>query len=378
MSRVLSLRFDTRPADATITVTAGTHVWHPRSGQTLLLTLEDGSIHLDVREQGYTPWQQDVLTTQMQNVYQVTLDRSGSPLPWLLLLLFLPVLLLALRAWRRRPPPPDEVESLDPFLGHSLAGYRLDSVLGRGGMGVVYRGVKGPRVVAVKVCDVAAGARIIERFKSEMLLCEKIKHPNVVAVQNWGLEPVPHLVMELVDGTTLRQRMKAGLSRAETLSILQQIAAGLSCAHAMGITHRDVKPENVLMDRDGHARIADFGLARAHDDPRFTTTGRIAGSPGYLSPEVADQEAGTPASDQYSLGVIAWEMLAGGSAFTAQDTMALLYQQLWQGLPDLHQQCPDVPQQAADVVKQMTASDPEDRFPDVQTAIEALTHALEQ
>ena len=217
----------------------------------------------------------------------------------------------------------------DPFAGATLdARYRLDALIGRGGMASVYRGVDLAlgRPVAVKVfAEAAEGIDDSDRRKSETALLASLAHRALVRLYDASRDPGTgreFLVMELVDGSDLRETLKLGpLSPADAAGMLADLAEALHVIHDRGIVHRDVKPANVLLERAHlpsrrwNAKLADFGIARLIDDARLTRTGLLVGTPGYLSPEQVSGVAPSPAADIYSLGLLVLESRTGETPF---------------------------------------------------------------
>ncbi|MFP4149512.1 MAG: protein kinase domain-containing protein, partial [Nitriliruptoraceae bacterium] len=197
--------------------------------------------------------------------------------------------------------------------------YLLGDVVGRGGMAVVYRAHDEvlDRKVAVKLLhpELANDPSFLARFRREARAAAGLDHPNIVAVHDWGEEEAgAYLVLQLVDGVSLREilRARGRLDAAETLAVLGPAAAGLQAAHDAGLVHRDVKPENLLIGRDGTVRVTDFGLARAAASATSTFGPEVlVGSPHYLAPEAVQGRALTATADVYALGIILYECLTG-------------------------------------------------------------------
>jgi tRNA A-37 threonylcarbamoyl transferase component Bud32 len=202
----------------------------------------------------------------------------------------------------------------------SFPGLEIESLLGQGGMGVVYKARQKHlgRTVALKVLSpqLAADPPFVERFTREAKALAQLSHPNIVGIHDFGVhDGVPYLVMEYVDGTPLRKLLAAKkLAPERALEIVPQICDALQYAHSRGVVHRDIKPENVLLDREGRVKIADFGLAKlaAADETRITRTNVLMGSPSYMAPEQVEKpHAVDHRADIYSLGVVFYEMLTG-------------------------------------------------------------------
>ena len=227
--------------------------------------------------------------------------------------------------------------------------YRLESRIATGGMGEVWRAtdtVLG-REVAVKLLkpEYADDARFRSRFETEARHAASLHHPNVAAVYDFGeaagaaddVAHRPYLVMELVDGQPLSALLKAGqpLDPDAARDLLAQAADAIGAAHAAGIVHRDVKPANLLVTPDRTVKITDFGIARAAEGMALTETGQVMGTPQYLSPEQARGETATPASDVYSLGVVAYECLVGQRPYTGDSPVATALAHLREPVPEL-------------------------------------------
>src|SRR5919204_2677746 len=185
---------------------------------------------------------------------------------------------------------PDEPRRIGP--------YEIRDTVGRGGMAAVYKAYQASldRVVAIKVISahLASEPEFMERFRQEARAVARLSHPNIVIVHDFGEDGgVPYLVMEHVDGVTLADMLDEGIPQGQTVDLLAQVASGLDYAHSRGIVHRDIKPQNVLVTREGRAVLADFGLARIMESARrLTMSGGVVGTPEYMSPE---QASGRPA-----------------------------------------------------------------------------------
>ncbi len=207
--------------------------------------------------------------------------------------------------------------------------------IGRGGMGAVWLGrdERLGRDVALKRIGVlpGLGRTDVARAEREAHLAARLHHPHVVAVFDVVADDESDarwLVMEYVDGTDLARvvRERGALTPETVTPVLRQVTDALLAAHSAGIVHRDVKPSNVLIDRDGRARLTDFGIARLHTDPALTQTGMVTGSPTYLAPEIASGARGDEASDVWSLGATAFHLLTGRPPYETGDALTTLYQ----------------------------------------------------
>src|SRR5205823_1986720 len=241
--------------------------------------------------------------------------------------------------------------------------YALDRPLGRGGMASVYLGHDGQleRRVAVKLLapGVARDHDLRRRFARESRLAARLSHPNVVAVYDAGEEDGrPYIVMEYVEGETVADvlRRRGSLPPEEAVEIAAQVCAGLAHAHAHGLVHRDVKPQNLLVARDGRVKIADFGVARGDDASKLTQAGTVLGTAAYLSPEQAAGAEVGPCSDIYSVGAVLYELLSGSTPYRFESLAGLAAPRT--APPPLP---PHVPPALAEVVARCLAPDPDDR-----------------
>jgi eukaryotic-like serine/threonine-protein kinase len=246
--------------------------------------------------------------------------------------------------------------------------YRVERTLGRGGMATVYLAADSElgRSVAVKVlADNLAGDNTFrERFLREARLAAGLSHPNVVNVFDVGeTDGRPFIVMEYVEGETVADELRASgaMSPEHAVDLALQACAGLEAAHASGLVHRDVKPQNLLVRPDGTLKIADFGIARAAESTRLTEIGTILGSAAYLSPEQAAGGETTPAADVYSLGAVLYELLTGRTPYTASTLVELVNKQRAGSLLPVRSVAPGVSAEVEDVVMRCLSPVPEQR-----------------
>jgi eukaryotic-like serine/threonine-protein kinase len=262
--------------------------------------------------------------------------------------------------------------------------YVLRGVLGRGGMATVHRARDEvlDRDVAVKLlhAHLASDPAFLDRFRREARAAAALSHPNVVAVHDWGeTEDGPFLVLQLIDGPSLRGvlRHRRRLHAEEAVSVLGPAAAGLGAAHAAGLVHRDVKPENLLLGLDGTVRVTDFGLARAAASATSTFgTDVLVGSPHYLSPEAVRGQPLDPTADVYALGVVLFEVLTGRPPFEADSPFATAVQHTANRVPAPSSVVPTVPTALDEVVQRATDPDRDARYADADAFRTALTAAV--
>ena len=276
---------------------------------------------------------------------------------------------------------PDALSSEFVALQQAVAGrYSLERELGRGGMGIVFlaRDVALDRLVAIKLLPPAQAAQagLKERFLREARTSAKLSHPNIVPIH--VVEEAAGLVffvMAYVEGETLGQRLrtKGPLSPVTGARVLQEVAWALAYAHLRGIVHRDVKPDNILIEQGtGRAMVSDFGIARAGETSGSTAVGEIIGTAQYMSPEQASGETVDGRSDIYSLGIVGYYALSGRLPFDAPEVSALLAMQITMPAPPLSSVAPGVPAKAAQAIDKCLAKHPDDRWPTGEAFAEAL------
>jgi predicted Ser/Thr protein kinase len=278
------------------------------------------------------------------------------------------------------PLAADPTDPLLATLREHLGGeYDVERELGRGAMGVVFRATDRElgRPVALKVLPPALATTdsIAERFKREARMMASLDHPNVMPVYRVGQAGgVPYMTMKLVEGRSLDAVLaeQGALPLAVVVVVLRAAAAALAAAHERGIVHRDVKGGNLLLDLDGRVLVTDFGIARAVDDASLTATSTIVGTPYYMSPEQCAGKRVGPQSDQYSLGVLAFQMLSGSVPFDADSLAGIMHHHFFTPVPDLGTLRGGLPRPLLDVVARMLEKEPERRFASTRELVEAL------
>ena len=244
--------------------------------------------------------------------------------------------------------------------------YHMVERIAAGGMGEVFRAHDAvlAREVAIKVLhrSLAGDPAFVDRFRREARAAAGLAHPNIVAVYDWGaVDGVYYMVMEYVRGPSVRHLLneQGRMEPAQAAEILRQTLLALGHAHHEGFVHRDMKPENLLVTREGVVKVADFGLARAYADGRVTQAGAVTGTVQYLAPEQIRGEPADPRSDLYSLGIVAYELLTGKLPFTGETAMAIAYKHLSDRVPPPSSILPDLPDELDGFVAAATDRDRE-------------------
>ena len=263
-----------------------------------------------------------------------------------------------------------------------LGKYRLIEQIGQGGMASVFKGVDGDTGwdVAVKVMSpvMAQDSQFTKRFQREAEVVMRLKHPHIVPVVDYGQDAgYAYLVMPLLEVGSLADKLREGpLTPSEGGIFVEQLGGALQFAHEEGVIHRDVKPSNVLLDDKGNALLADFGLARIHDASVSLTGSALLGTPAYMSPEQARGEKVSAASDQYSLGVILFQLCTGELPFQAETPMAVMLKHINEPIPLARLRSPNVPEAIERVILKATAKIPSERFGSVGEMNAAFQAAL--
>lgn len=259
--------------------------------------------------------------------------------------------------------------------------YRIESMLGEGGMGAVYKAYDREldRVVALKLLrpGLMTDASALQRFKQELLLASKVSHKNILRIHDLGdVSGLKFISMAFVEGDdlhgVLRKSGRLPIDRA--VEITRQLCGALEAAHAEGVVHRDLKPHNVLLDAAGNAYVSDFGLAKSLEAGAvgMTRAGEFLGTPRYMSPEQVEGGKLDHRSDLYSLGLILYEMVTGEVPFTSDSTLALMYQRVKQKPKDPRKLAPDIPDYLARIILRCLEKDPEKRYQNAREILNAL------
>ncbi|MEX2196070.1 MAG: protein kinase [Thermoleophilaceae bacterium] len=270
------------------------------------------------------------------------------------------------------------------MIGTLLNGrFRLEEQVGSGGMSTVYRAFDETleRWVAIKLmhADISEEPDQLERFRREARNAASLSHPHVVTVIDAGEDDGhPYIVFEYVEGETLKQRIRrlGMLPIAEAVAYAIEMGRALAAAHAERIVHRDVKPQNVLIDGEGRAKVTDFGIARSLEQDGLTQAGRVLGTTDYVAPEQALGEPVTEQSDVYALGICLFEMLTGDIPYKADTQVAVAMKHVREPMPDVQHLRPDVSASLAAVVEQATAKEMRNRYTSTTEMVEDLEQAL--
>ncbi|MGH2549917.1 MAG: protein kinase domain-containing protein, partial [Thermomicrobiales bacterium] len=259
--------------------------------------------------------------------------------------------------------------------------YEIVRSIGHGGAAIVYLGrdLLLNRSVAIKIlrAQYASDPQYVARFQREAQSAASFAHPNIIDIYDVGeFNGSPFIVMEYIAGDTLKQIIEneGPFDPDDVASLIEQVAAGLDYAHARGIVHRDVKPQNILVTREGLAKVVDFGIAKATGESALTDAGLTIGTAHYISPEQASGLPATPVSDVYSLGIVAYEMLCDRLPFDAANAVAVAMMQVNQAPTPPDEVDSEVPPGAADIVLRSLEKDPTRRYPSAGAFAEALTN----
>ena len=273
---------------------------------------------------------------------------------------------------------------MENLSGQQIKGYELRDRLGAGGFGAVYSAYQAQigREVAVKVIlpSFANHPDFIRRFELEARVIARLEHPHIIPLYDyWRDANGAYIVMRYLRGGNLRQVVKERtFTLQETSRLLDQLAGALAVAHRHGVVHRDIKPDNILLDEINNPYLTDFGIAKdLANDSGVTQADMVIGSPAYLSPEQIRGEEVTGQSDIYSLGIVLYELLAGAHPYEDQTVTALLVKHLNEPLPPLTARREDIPQDVELIIQRATAKNPAERFPDAPTMAAAFRQAVQ-
>lgn len=273
-------------------------------------------------------------------------------------------------------------DDLNALVNKSLGQFRIVERIGAGGMATVFKAYQPnlDRYVAIKVLPAyhARDPIFVKRFVQEARAVAKLVHPNILQIHDFGEQDnITYIVMEYVDGGTLKDRLKRALPVPEAVDYMIQAAEGLDCAHRNGIIHRDVKPANMLLRKDGYLLLSDFGIAKILEGTtNLTRVGTGIGTPQYMSPEQGMGQAVDRRSDIYSLGIVLFHCLAGRVPFTAENPLTITVKHINDPLPVEMLRAAGVPAPIEQVVVKMTAKSAQDRYQTTDELIAALTSAL--
>ena len=263
--------------------------------------------------------------------------------------------------------------------------YEIVKSIGEGGMANVYMANDTilDRKVAIKVLrgDLSSDEKFIRRFQREALSVSNLSHQNIVEVYDVGEENGQHyIVMEFIDGKTLKQLLqkRGSLTLTEVLDIMNQLTDGITHAHEAYIIHRDIKPQNIMIQDDGLIKITDFGIAMALNSTQLTQTNSVMGSVHYLPPEQANGKGSTMKSDVYSLGILMYELLTGNVPFKGDNAVEIALKHLKEGIPSIRRQNPTIPQSVENIVLKATAKNQKNRYESVKDMHKDLTECLNE
>lgn len=263
--------------------------------------------------------------------------------------------------------------------------YEIIKTIGEGGMANVYLANDTilDRKVAIKVLrgDLSNDEKFIRRFKREALSVSNLSHPNIVEVYDVGEEDGNYyIVMEYIDGKTLKQLLqkRGALTLNEVIDIMTQLTDGLSHAHEAYIIHRDIKPQNIMIEDNGLIKITDFGIAMALNSTQLTQTNSVMGSVHYLPPEQANGKGSTIKSDIYSLGILMYELLTGSVPFKGDTAVEIALKHMKEKVPSIRKQNPTIPQSVENIVLKATAKNPKNRYDSVKDMYKDLQTALQR
>ncbi len=289
-------------------------------------------------------------------------------------------------AWSMAVDPPPEALTTpgEDLIGKMLADrYEILQLLGQGGMGAVYkaRDTELERLVALKLIrpELASNPEILRRFKQELILAREVTHRNVIRIFDLGqAHGIKFITMEFVEGRDLRTviRERGKIPPDETVTIIAQVCRALEAAHAAGVVHRDLKPQNIMLDAKDRVFVMDFGIAHSLETPGMTQTGALMGTPEYMSPEQAKGMKVDARSDLFALGIIFYEMLTGVSPYKADTALATLLKRTTERPQPPAELDPTIPKAISDVVMKCLEIDRDYRYSTAREILEDLGHEM--
>lgn len=278
----------------------------------------------------------------------------------------------------------------DELIGKMMGKYELRERIGRGGMAEVYKAYHASldRYVALKVLHpfLSEDTEFKERFEREARNVAQLRHPNIVQVYDFDLDPIPvlyYMVMEYINGPTLRshlmQRSFEGslIPPDEAIRITRDLASALAYAHSRDMVHRDIKPSNIMLDADGRVVLTDFGIARIISGPHMTASGSMVGTPAYMSPEQGLGQPGDHRSDIYSLGVVLYQLVTGTTPYDADTPIAIILKHVNDPLPPPSSLNPAIPEGLELVIYKALAKSPDERYQDIEEMVRHLDNLHE-
>jgi serine/threonine-protein kinase len=274
---------------------------------------------------------------------------------------------------------PDSNPQEAPYLPEQIGKYKILQIIGMGGMGVIYKAVQHPlnRIVALKVLppQLSNNEEMSKRFEIEAKAISLLQHQNIVSIYEYGEDKGYHFfAMQFIDGENLAVRIqrKKVMPITEIIDISKQICRGLRYAHSQNVIHRDIKSQNVLIDKENVARLSDFGIAKIFSSVRLTLTGVTVGTPEYMSPEQAEGEVVDFKTDIYSLGVAIYEMLVKRPPFTANNPVAVAYKHVHEMPMPPSIKRRDTPKRLELIVLKALKKDKKERYDSVEAMLENL------
>jgi hypothetical protein len=280
-------------------------------------------------------------------------------------------------------PQPGQPQGADPSIGTRLGRYQITAPLGRGGMGVVYQAEDSllKRKVAIKLLPpaLAQDADSLRRFRHEAQLAARLNHPNVVTIYEVGQQDAAcYIAMELVSGGSAQDILhkRGPFKWQHATRVIEAVCRGLVAAHQAELIHRDIKPSNIMRAADGTVKLADFGLAKATDQPGMTTSGFYAGTPHYMSPEQCRQDPVDDLTDIYSLGATYYALLVGRPPYPGEKNMQVMFAHCSSPVPDPREADAAIPEACAAIVRRAMAKLPTERFASAAEMLTALKSLL--